>query len=86
MDVIKEPPNVETLRTLCRKLAVRPADLLRKQDPAYEEHGLGSGRHSDERLLALMARHPGLIQRPIVVKGQRAVVARPIEAIDALLD
>jgi arsenate reductase len=46
---------------------------------------LDSGRHTDAQLFELMAGHPGLIQRPIVVKGARAVVARPVEAVETLL-
>jgi arsenate reductase (glutaredoxin) len=46
---------------------------------------LDDGRNTDAQLFELMAAHPGLIQRPIVVKGARAVVARPIEAIETLL-
>lgn len=85
VDIIKHPPSPETLRTLCRKLGVRPSELLRKRDPAFEAHDLGSGRHSDQALLELMSANPGLIQRPIVVRGRRAVVARPTDAIETLL-
>ena len=85
MDLIKTPPSVETLRALCRKLGARPAELLRQRDPAYRAEGLGTGKHSDGKLLKLMAANPGLIQRPIVVSGRRAVVARPVEAIESLL-
>ncbi len=86
MNIFKTPPTAAELKELCRKLGVTPRELLRKKDPAYEENGLGSGRHSDAGILELMAAHPGLIQRPIVVKGARAVVARPVEAIATLLD
>ena len=66
-------------------LRVSPREILRKKDPLYEELGLDSGRHSDAQLLELMSKHPGLIQRPIVVRGKRAVVARPVESIETLL-
>jgi arsenate reductase (glutaredoxin) len=62
-----------------------PRDILRKKDPAYEQLRFDSGRHTDAELLELMSRNPGLIQRPIVVKGAKAVVARPAEAAEALL-
>ena len=68
-----------------KALGVAPREILRTKDPAYEELGLASGKHSDAQLLELMAKHPGLIQRPIVVRGKKAVVARPIEKIEALL-
>ena len=86
MNIFKTPPSAALLKELCRKLGVTPRELLRKKDPAYEANGLDSGRHSDARLLELMAANPGLIQRPIVVKGAKAVVARPVEAIATLLD
>jgi arsenate reductase (glutaredoxin) len=85
VDLFKAPPSARELGEICRKLRVSPRELLRKKDPAYEAHGLGSGRHTDVQLLKLMAANPGLIQRPIVVRGNRAVVARPAEAVAELL-
>lgn len=85
MDLFKTPLTAAQLGELCRKLGVGPREILRAKDPAYESHGLASGRHSDAELLALMAANPGLIQRPIVVKGGQAVVARPVETLAALI-
>lgn len=68
-----------------KALGVKPREILRTKDAAYEELGLASGKHSDAQLLELMAKHPGLIQRPIVVRGKKAVVARPVENIETLL-
>ena len=76
---------MDELRDICRKLGVRPRELLRAKEPLYAELGLERGRESDDELLELMARHPGLIQRPIVVAGDEAVVARPTEAVERLL-
>jgi len=86
VDLFKETPTAEELAELCRKLGVAPREILRSKDPAYDEHDLASGKHSDAQLLALMVKHPGLIQRPIVVKGRKAVLARPIDKLDALID
>jgi arsenate reductase (glutaredoxin) len=85
VDLFKTPLTAAQIGELCRKLGVPPREILRKNDPAYEAHGLASGRHSDAELLALMADNPGLIQRPIVVKGDRAVLARPVEELERLL-
>jgi len=85
VDLFKSTPSADELATLCRKLGVGPRELLRKQDAAYAENDLASGRHSDAQLFKLMAAHPGLIQRPIVVKGRKAVVARPVEKAAELL-
>jgi arsenate reductase len=86
VDLFKTPPTAKQLGELCRKLGVSPRSILRTKDPAYEANDLGSGKHSDARLLELMAKNPGLIQRPIVVRGDRAVVARPAEAAAELLE
>jgi arsenate reductase len=85
VDITKTPPGADELREICRKLGVSPREILRSKDPMYEELGLAAGKHTDTQLLALMAEHPGLIQRPIVVRGARAVVARPVENIAKLL-
>jgi arsenate reductase len=85
VDLFKNPPTAVELAELCRKLGVSPREILRTKDPAYAEHRLDTAKLSDPKLLALMAAHPGLVQRPIVVKGKRAVVARPVEAIDSVL-
>ena len=86
VDLFKTPPTAEELGRICRALGVSPREILRTKDPAYEELGLASGRHSDAQLLALMAAHPGLIQRPIGVRGKKAAVGRPVEALAGLLD
>jgi arsenate reductase len=85
VDLFKSTPTADELRALCAKLGLSPREILRSKDAAYDEHDLGSGRQTDAELLELMAKHPGLIQRPIVVKGREAVVARPAEKVDPLL-
>ena len=78
----KEPLGEGELRELFAKLGLSPRDLLRRRDKAYRELGL-SGDESEDRLIELMAGHPTLLERPIGVSGQRAVVGRPP---DRLLD
>ncbi len=85
VDLFKAPPSAAQLAELCRKLGVSPREILRKKDPAYAAHGLDAAKLGDAKLLALMAANPGLIQRPIVVKGRKAVLARPVEAIEELI-
>jgi arsenate reductase len=86
VDLSKTTPGAAELGEICRKLGVTPRELLRSKDPAYEELGLAGARHPDAKLLELMSKNPGLIQRPIAVRGARAVVARPVERLAALLD
>jgi arsenate reductase (glutaredoxin) len=73
------------IRDLLAKAAAGPRDVLRTREPTYAEHVAGRDL-SDDELIALMARHPELVQRPIVVRGDRAVLARPVERVLELLD
>lgn len=73
------------LTELIRKMKIEPRDLLRKSEPIFKELGLGKGEFTDDQLIALMIEHPDLIQRPIVERGDRAVLGRPTENVKALL-
>jgi arsenate reductase (glutaredoxin) len=72
------------IRDLLAKAGAGPRDVLRTREPAHAEHVAGRDL-SDDELVALMARHPELVQRPIVVRGDRAVLARPVERVLELL-
>ena len=71
-----EPLSKKKLADLVRKLGIKPRELLRKSEPIYKELGLASGEFSDSELIALMVEHPDLLQRPIVERGDRAVMGR----------
>ncbi len=58
------------LRDLLKRAGVRPADVLRKRDRHYKELGLDKKLPSDDELIRLMVKYPGLINRPIVVAGK----------------
>lgn len=73
------------LKALLKKLAISPRQLLRKGEDAYKENGLSDTSLSDEELIAAMVKFPKLIERPIVVKGERAVLGRPPENVLELL-
>lgn len=72
------------IRDLLAKAGAGPRDILRTREPAYAEH-LAGPELSDDALVAVMAAHPELVQRPIVVRGDRAVLARPVERVLELL-
>ena len=79
------PLSKKKLTELIRKMKIEPRDLLRKSEPIFKELGLGKGEFTDDQLIALMIEHPDLIQRPIVERGDRAVLGRPTENVKALL-
>jgi arsenate reductase len=80
----KEPLDEEELRAVFAKLGKSPGDLLRRRDKAFRELGL-TGRETDDELLRHMARHPTLLERPIGIHGDRAVVGRPPESLLELI-
>jgi arsenate reductase len=73
------------LRELLRKAGLRPGDVLRRREPLVAELGLDEELPPDDELITLMAEHPVLVQRPIVERGDRAVLARPVDEVLALL-
>ena len=80
-----EPLSKKKLTELLRKMNMKPRELLRKSEAVYKELGLADDRFSDTELIALMIEHPDLIQRPIVERGDRAVLGRPTENVRELL-
>ncbi|HVF48861.1 MAG TPA: arsenate reductase (glutaredoxin) [Pyrinomonadaceae bacterium] len=80
-----EPLTESKLRELIAKMNISPRELLRKSEHVYRELGLAQRDVPDEELIRLMSEHPDLIQRPIVERGERAVLGRPTENIRALL-
>ena len=66
-------------------MRLKPRELLRTSEAIYRELGLGQGERTDDELIALMVKHPDLIQRPIVERGNRAVLGRPVENIKEVI-
>ena len=74
----QDPLSEPEIRSVLGKLGMKAHDVLRPRDRAFRELGL-SGNEPERELIARMAEHPTLLQRPIGVKGDRAVVGRPPE-------
>ena len=84
IEYLESPPSRATLADLRAKLGRPVAEWIRKKEPAFREAGL-SDASSEDDLLAAIAAHPILLERPILVHGARAVVGRPPERILELL-
>jgi arsenate reductase len=80
---MEEPLSESELQQLLRRAGLKPQDALRTKEDAYRQHVAGKNL-SDDRLIQIMAKHPELIQRPIVVRESRAVLARPAERLAEL--
>lgn len=81
---LEDAPAESALRDLLRQLDLTAAELVRRGEPVYRELGL-SRKSSEDELIAAMAAHPILIERPVAVAGDRAVIGRPPENVLALL-
>jgi arsenate reductase (glutaredoxin) len=86
VDYYVDPLGEDKLRELLRKAGLRPREAMRTKEPVYRQLGLAQSDLPDDELIRLMAEHPDLVQRPIVERGDRAVLARPPEKVLELLD
>ena len=86
VDYHAEPLSEDEIRELVRKTGRPARELFRAREPVYAERGLADREVDDDEAIALMAEHPQLMQRPVVVRGDRAVLGRPVERVLELLD
>jgi arsenate reductase (glutaredoxin) len=85
IEYLKNPPTRETLEKIIAMLDSPVADLVRK-DKRFKELGLNPDDYVEKKaVVALLLEHPELMQRPIVIRGKHAVIARPPEKLAALL-
>ncbi len=82
---LERPPSQAALKRLLARLDISAGALVRRGEAEYKELGLSAGS-SEASLLKAMSTHPRLIERPIVVRGERAVLGRPPENVLALFD
>ena len=85
VDYYLDPIPKLKLKELLSKMNVPARGILRTKEPVYAELNLGGKDLSDDEIVDLMVKHPDLIQRPIVEKGNRAVLARPAEKLKEIL-
>mgnify|MGYP001368060460 CR=1 FL=1 len=78
---LEKPPNQEELTALLKKLDMTPREILRKTEDEYKINNLSDKSIADSELIKIMLRFPKLIERPIVVKGQKAIIGRPPENV-----
>ena len=82
---LETPPSAETLADVLKKLGISPRQLLRKGEDAYKESNLSDTSLSDQQLIAAMVANPKLIERPIVINGNKAALGRPPEQVLGIL-
>lgn len=79
IDYLKNPPTEAEIEELLQLLAIAPIDLIRKNESIWKE--FSDKEMSDKELIKLLATYPKLIERPIVIKENKAIIARPPELI-----
>jgi arsenate reductase len=84
VEYLKQPLSVAQLKTLNAMLGCSPREMLRDSETLYKELELDRSDVSDDQLYEAIAKHPILMQRPIVVRNGRAVIGRPPENVKAL--
>lgn len=82
---LENTPDVQQLAGLVKKLGISARELLRTGEDAYKALNLAEASLSEQQLLQAMVENPKLIERPIVVKGDKAVLGRPPENVLALI-
>ena len=85
VEYLNEPPSTAELRAILNKLGMKPRDLLRQGEARYAELKLKERALSEEALIKLMVENPILIERPIVVSGNKAALGRPPERVLEIL-
>ena len=79
------PLTKNKLKTLLKKMDMKPAELLRKREKAYKELDFKNKNYTNDQIIEFMIKDPSLMERPIIEKGEKAVVARPTERIDEVV-
>jgi arsenate reductase len=85
VDYYTEPLTRGQLTELVRKMGIPARELVRTKEPIYRMLKLGEREMSDAKLIDLMVEYPDLMQRPIVERGDRAILARPAERLREIL-
>lgn len=83
---LQTPPDAAALKTLLKKLGIPARKLLRSGEAIYRELGLADTSIDEERIIDAMVEHPILIERPIAIRGEKAVIGRPPETVLSLFD
>ena len=84
IEYLKQPPSKKELKSILSKLDITAEHLIRKTEAIFKEHYKGKELSEDEWIEAMIL-HPKLIERPIIIMGNKAVVGRPIDNVISLL-
>ncbi len=86
VDYLNTPPTPSELQSLSDKMGIRARDFIRSNEAIFKELELKAHLDDDSALFQHMSQHPKLIERPIVIKGDKAVLGRPPEKVEEFLN
>ena len=81
IEYLRTPPDISQLKQILKKLGYEPRQLIRNSEQIYKDFDLGNENNTAEDLIKAMAQNPILIERPIVLSGEKAVIGRPPESV-----
>ena len=84
IEYLKNPPNVNELNEICENLNMSAIDITRTNEKEYKQLNIPMNE-TDDVLIEKIARHPKLLERPIVIKGEKGIIGRPPENVLKLL-
>jgi arsenate reductase (glutaredoxin) len=84
IEYLKTPPTEKELKAVLKKLGLKPADIIRKKEPLFEKK-FKNKKLSDAEWIKVLCKNPILIERPIAIEGNKAVIGRPPERVITLL-
>ena len=82
---LENPPSIEEVTSILQKLGLDPRDVIRKGEEEYKLLNLKDQSLTENELIAFMSENPKLIERPIVIKGNKAVIGRPPENVLSII-
>ena len=86
IDYLNNPPSADELESLARKMGVKARDFIRTKEAIFKELNLQLHLDDEHFMFQKMSENPKLIERPIIVKGERAVLGRPPNKVEKLLN
>ncbi len=85
VDYVKSPPSAAQIKTALKEMRMKPRELLRRRGTPFDELGLDDPKRTDAELIAAMAAHPILIERPVVRGPKGTRLCRPVERVKEIL-
>jgi len=86
VEYLKNPLNRNEILSLSNKLGMAPSEFVRKNEASYKENNFGEILNDDKAMAEAMEKFPKMMERPIAVKGKKAIIGRPPENVLTLLD